>query len=143
MQAYTIWDYSVKVDRAATADWYKQSKGWSCTCGHCQNFLTLVRQKQLPPAVMELLSDLGVLPEKPTYVCQLYPTDQGDLYQFNYRIAGRMLNDPHPHDSIRFDWGSGCCGQDDYPYGAPDFPEPHFDLMFFAELPWVLSESPQ
>ena len=91
---------------------------------------------------MELLSDFGILPEKPTYVCELYPTDQGDLYQFNYRIAGRMLNVPHPHDSIRFDWGSGYCGHDDYPYGAPDFPEPHFDLMSFIELPWVLNESP-
>lgn len=38
MQAYTIWDYSVKVDRIATANWYKRSEGWSCSCGHCQNF---------------------------------------------------------------------------------------------------------
>ncbi len=38
MQAYTIWDYSVEIDRAATAGWYEQSEGWSCTCGHCQNF---------------------------------------------------------------------------------------------------------
>ena len=27
------------------------------------------------------------------------------------------------------------------PYGAPNFPEPHFDVIFFAELPWILDEA--
>ena len=35
--------------------------------------------------------------------------------------------------------GWGCC-HEPYPYGAPDFPEPHFDLEFYATLPWVLGE---
>lgn len=137
MQSYSIWDYSVEFDRAATVDWYEKSEGWGCECGDCQNFLALVKQKQLPAAVMESLLIFGALLEKPTYVCELYPTEQGHLYQFNYRVAGCILNDPHPHDSIRFDWGSVCCGQDSYPYGAPNFPEPHFDLMFFVDLPFA------
>lgn len=48
------------------------------------------------------------------------------------------MNEPHPNDTIQFDWGAGSCGYDPYPYGAPDFPEPYFDLMFFVEFPWVL-----
>ncbi|MGI6030045.1 MAG: hypothetical protein ACOX7F_00910 [Eubacteriales bacterium] len=140
MQPYTIGDYAVEFDKAATAAWYEQSPGWHCECGDCRNFLALVGQKQLPPMVTEWLSVFGAIPEKPTYVCELYETQQGHLYQFHYRIAGHMLNDPHPNDSVRFDWGSVYCGHDCYPYGAPNFPEPHFDLMFFMDLPWILNQ---
>lgn len=135
MQGYHIGDVSVEFDKTAIADWYEKSEGWDCTCDDCQNFLALAKQKKLPSAVLELLAVFGVLPEKPTYVCELYPTEHGHLYQFNYRVAGFILNDPHPHDSIDFDWGSVSCGHDDYPYGAPGFPDPHFDLIFFVDLP--------
>ena len=140
MQRDKIWDYEVQIDKAATAGWYEKSEGWGCECGHCQNFLALVRQKQLPTAVLDLLSNLNILPEKPTYVCEICPTEKGNLYQFNYRVAGCILNEPHPNDTIQFDWGEGFCGHDSYPYGAPDFPEPYFDVMFFMEFPWVLDE---
>ncbi len=140
MQSYTIGDFLVEFDRTVTADWYKKSEGWDCKCGDCQNFLALAKQRQLPSAVIELLPIFGVLSEKPTYVCELCPTEHGHLYQFNYRVAGHMLNDPHPQDSIRFDWGSVYCGYEDDPCGAPDFPEPYFDLMFFADLPWILDK---
>ncbi len=135
MQSYSIKDYLIEFDRTATAAWYETYEGWNCDCGECQNFLALVKQKQLPSAVMDLLQIFGVQSEKPTYVCELSPTEQGHLYQFNYRMAGCMLNDPHPHASVRFDWGSVYCGQEDDPCGAPDFPEPYFDLMFFVDLP--------
>ena len=72
---------------------------------------------------------------KPTYVCELYPTERGHLYQFNYRVVGCMLNAHHPHESIGFDWGSVYCGHEDDPCGAPDFPEPNFDIMFFVDIP--------
>lgn len=121
MQNYNIKDYSVEFDRTATVDWYEKYEGWSCDCGDCQSFLAWVRQKQLPSAVTELLQIFGALPEKPTYVCELYPTERGHLYQFNYRVVGCMLNAHHPHESIGFDWGSVYCGHEDYPCGAPDF----------------------
>ena len=98
-------------------------------------FLAWVRQKQLPSAVTELLQIFGALPEKPTYVCELSPTERGHLYQFNYRVVGYMLNVHHPHESIGFDWGSVYCGHEDDPCGAPDFPEPNFDIMFFLDIP--------
>ena len=118
-----IWGYSVEADLTATADWYRASEGWHCDCGHCQNFLELVRQNRLPSAVTDLLESLGVPPEKPTYVCELYPTGQGNFYQFNYRLADHIESDPHPVCTVSFDWGAASCGHDPYPYGAPDFPE--------------------
>ena len=138
MQSYNIGDFLVEFDKTFTEDWYENSEGWDCECGDCQKFLALAKRKQLPFAVIELLSIFGALPEKPTYVCELSPTEHGHLYQFNYRVAGNMLNDPYPHDSIRFDWGSVYCGHENDPCGAPNFPEPHFDLMFFVDLPWTL-----
>ena len=32
-----------------------------------------------------------------------------------------------------------CC-HEPYPYGAPDFPEPHFDLEFYATLPMSIAK---
>ena len=57
-----------------------------------------------------------------------------------YRVVGCMLNDPHPHESIGFDWGSVYCGHEDDPCAAPDFPEPNFDLMFFMDIPFNTSK---
>ena len=50
-------------------------------------------------------------------------------------VVGCMLNAHHPHESIGFDWGSVYCGHEDDPCGAPDFPEPNFDIMFFVDIP--------
>ena len=35
----------------------------------------------------------------------------------------------------------GHCCYETYPYGAPNFPEPHFDLEFFEILPCVVEET--
>ena len=83
MQSYNIGDFLVEFDKTVTADWYENSEGWDCECGDCQRFLALAKRKQLPFAVIELLSIFGALPEKPTYVCELSPTEHGHLYQFN------------------------------------------------------------
>ncbi len=29
-------EYEVEIDEKATSDWYAQSKGWACECGHCR-----------------------------------------------------------------------------------------------------------
>ena len=98
LKQWQLWDYPVEVDRTATKEWYEQSEGWSCECGDCQNFLALAKKGLLPSSVTEILLPLGVLPEKPTYVCTLSPTDAGHLYQFSYRIAGNMADDPDLED---------------------------------------------
>ena len=46
----------------------------------------------------------------------------------------RLSNEPPWEDD-------GHCCHESYPYGAPDFPAPHFDLEFCVELPWVMEQS--
>ncbi|MBQ5682414.1 MAG: hypothetical protein IIV26_02735, partial [Peptococcaceae bacterium] len=78
----------------------------------------------------------GIPPEKATYVCELYTDDEGIHYQFSYRLAGtfeEIFNNTGKQLAYR-------CGHEPYPYGAPGFPEPHFDLEFYAVLPWVIEE---
>ena len=131
---YNFFGFQVEVDEAATRDWYSVSKGWGCDCGHCRNFLALARGRELPAPVLEILDKLGIPPEKATYVCEIYPDGDGLCYQFSYRIAGNILSGEADTKEI------GRCLHETYPYGAPDFPEPHFDLEFWLTLPWVLDE---
>lgn len=140
MSNRTFFGVPVVVEEAATHKWYANASQWGCDCGHCRNFLALAEQKALPAPILELLSGLGIPPEKATYVCELYPTEQGHCYEFSYRVAGTMPED-REMDFVRYEWGEGRCCHDPYPYGAPDFPEPHFDVAFVLELPWVLEES--
>lgn len=131
---HSFFGFQVEADEVATRDWYAQSDGWGCDCGHCRNFLTLARERKFPTSVLEKLDRLGIPPEKATYVGVLYPDEGGLLYQFSYRIAGNILSG---EDDTKT--GGRCC-HETYPYGAPGFPEPHFDLEFFQTLPWVLDE---
>ena len=87
----------------------------------------------MPPAVIETLEALGIPPEKATYVGELYTDDAGIHYQFSYRLAGTILAGPERETP----GNPGHCCHEPYPYGAPDFPSPHFDLEFFAVLPWA------
>lgn len=52
---------------------------------------------------------------------------------------GRSISVPYCPEAEIPNWVH-CC-HDPYPYGAPNFPEPHFDLEFYATLPWVLDEA--
>ena len=124
---------SVWVDRETTETWYAGAGPWDCTCGYCRNFLALAEKRQLPKAVLDTLDPLGIPPEKATYVCELSPDGEEVHYQFSYRLAGCIIEDGED--------GVGRCCHESYPYGAPGFPEPHFDLEFCYTLPWVLEES--
>lgn len=85
---------------------------------------------------MTLLKRFKLPPEKATYVCELYTDGEGVHYQASYRLVGAILSFPMQEE------GSVRCCHEPYPYGAPNFPEPHFDLEIFVTLPWVLKESP-
>lgn len=134
MTQYSLFGFQVEIDETSTCDWYDTFDGWGCACGDCRNFLALARARNLPAAVLEPLDALHIPPEKATYVCQLYPDGDGQYYQFSYRIAGNILSG----EAIG---KVGWCGHEPYPYGAPGFPEPYFDLAFVVTLPWVLEES--
>lgn len=136
--------YQVEIDESATKAWYAQSEPWGCECGHCRNFMELAQKRALPVAVLEVLDGLEIPPEKATYVCEICPDGDGFLYQFSYRVAGNILNESAAAAAPQ-SWGDGrwgrCC-HEPYPYGAPGFPEPHFDLEFWVTFPWILEESP-
>lgn len=129
----------VDIDLKTTVEWYSQGYRWGCGCGDCRNFLRLAHEMQLPFQMMNLLLGLGILPEQATYVCELYPANDGKLYQVSYRLAGYMLDEPG--EAIAFEWGEARCCHETYPYSAPGFSEPNFDLEFYLLLPWILDES--
>lgn len=145
MKRGSWYGYEVEIDEEATRDWYAQAEAWDCGCGHCRNFLALARERRLPAEVLGLLDGLGIPPEKATFVCAYYTEKEKGLdYQFSWRMAGRILSPEIGMErmgpGIRFPWGKMEIGHEKYPYGAPGFPEPHFDLECFMFLPWVLDE---
>lgn len=135
MESSVLFGYQVELDRKETLDWYRKADEWGCECGHCRNFLNLAKSRKLPVSVMEVLDRLDIPAEKATYVCELYTDDSGIHYQFSYRIAGRILSKLESKGT-----GNAQCCHEPYPYGAPGFPEPHFDLKFYETLPWALNE---
>ena len=129
MQKLELLGYFVELDSITTQNWYSQAGEWGCNCRHCRIFLENAKQKALPEQILQLLKQLGIPPEKATYVCELYTDDTGIHYQFSYRISGRII----ASQQETINWGR-CC-HEPYPYGAPNFPEPHFDLEFYITLP--------
>lgn len=151
MTRFSWFGYEAEVDQAATAAWYARAEDWGCKCGHCRNFLALARERRLPAELLDILDSLSIPPEKATYVCELYHdetwAEKGLLYQFSWRVAGEILAKPAGKvagpdwgPNVDFSWGDLSLGHDEYPYGAPDFPAPHFDLGCTMYLPWVLDE---
>ena len=132
-----LFGFRVEIDEEATRAWYAQADQWGCACGDCRHFLKLAHERALPVPVLEILDWLGIPPEKSTYVCMLYSSDNGYLYEFSYRIAGNILSGDE-NTYVPQDWGNIICFHEPYPYGEPGFPEPHFDLDFWLTLPWAL-----
>ena len=131
--------FKANVDKSATAKWYAGEGGWACECGHCRNFLA--QTERLPKPLLGALELLGIPPRKATYLCQLYDKEGKHLYQVSWRIAGEITEEPAGKQD--HDWGNLSFTHEIYPYGAPDFPQPHFDLEAFLWLPWVLPEEDQ
>lgn len=136
MQKREMFGYSAEVDLVATRNWYTQADIWGCSCGHCRNFLEHARKNTLAGAVSAVLKELDIPPQKSTYVSELYTDETGIHYQFSYRIVGSILAEPSQEVTAL-----GRCCHEPYPYGAPNFPEPHFDLEFCVTLPWILEEA--
>lgn len=124
----------MEVDEVTTKEWYDKAEEWSCECGDCRYFVALAKKKELPSAVLDILEPFGITPEKATYVCEIITEEHKVLYQFSYRMVGNILEEKDG-DTKKFGWGEVCCGHEPYPYGAPRFPTPHFDLEFWVRLP--------
>ena len=136
MQELELFGYLVELDLEATRKWYSQTDAWGCSCGHCRNFLEHAKRNTLPGAVSATLKELDIPAEKATYVSELYTDKDGVHYQFSYRLARTNLAAPSQEVTAL---GRRC--HEPYPYGAPGFPEPHFDLEFWVTLPWILEEA--
>ena len=136
MKKLTLFDYSVEVDLESTYNWYTQTNAWGCSCGHCRNFLAHAKRGTLPDTVLTVLKELRIPPEKVTYLSELYTDEDGVHYQFSYRVTGTIMAEPPQEVTVL-----GRCCHEPYPYGAPNFPEPHFDLEFWVTLPWILEEA--
>lgn len=134
MKEFDLLGFQVEIDEVATREWYKKADEWGCECEDCRYFVDLAKKKELPVAVMEILGQFGVVPEKATYVCEIVTEEHKVLYQFSYRMAGNIVKE-RTEGAKDFGWGEVYCGHEPYPYGAPGFPEPHFDLEFWVRLP--------
>ena len=151
MTTFSWYGYTVEVDGPATRAWYAQAEEWSCTCGHCRNFLALAKERRLPAELLNILDSLSVPPEKATYVCELYHDEswreKGLLYQVQWRLAGAVVQTPESRENEGTFWGPPVqlpgfhlmLGHETFPV-EPDFPEPNFDLNVSLYLPWVLDE---
>lgn len=135
MKEFNLFGYQVEIDEVATKEWYNKANEWGCECGDCRHFVALAKRRKLPPAVIEILEQFGISPQKATYVCRIDIEEHKLLYQFSYRVAGNIIKDRNGVGANDFDWGGGYCVHESYPYGAPGFPTPHFDLEFWMRLP--------
>lgn len=138
MMELQLFGFLTEVDEHKTHDWYAHSSEWSCSCRHCRNFVQLAKIQKLPQPMMDTLRMLDIPFEKATYVSELFTDHEGIHYQVSYRLSGVILFAPsEDKQSIS---SLGRCCHEPYPYGAPSFPIPHFDLEFWITLPWILEE---
>lgn len=140
LEKIILYGYEVEIDKDATKEWYAHAEEWGCECDDCLNFLELAKRELFPRPIIDMLRSLDIPPAKATYVCQLTESNGNHLYQFSYRIAGNILHAPSK-DTVHPVGEEGLCCHETYPYGAPDFPTPHFDLEYIVEMPWALEKS--
>ena len=136
MKELDLFGFQVEIDEAATKEWYDNADEWGCDCGDCRYFVALAKKREMHSVVLEVLDQFGIAPQKATYVCEMTTEDYWILYQFSYRMVGNILKE---RDGKALNLGKvevRCC-HEPYPYGAPGFPEPHFDLEFWVRLPRV------
>ena len=127
MKAFDLFGFQVEIDEVATKEWYDKAEEWSCECGDCRHFVALAKKKELPSDVLNILEQFGIAPEKATYVCEIITEEHKVLYQFSYRMVGNILKESIDIQE-KSEWGEARSCHEIYPYGAPGFPEPHFDL---------------
>ena len=140
MMTIEIPGFRAEAGAEATREWYAhQGDEWYCMCGHCRNYVTLAKRRQLPEELLSLLDRLGIPPEKATYVCEL---DGKLLYELCWNVSGRLLE--KSGEAASTPWGSWCLEdrEDQYqPSGDYlEYPAPCFILHVFIRLPWVLDE---
>ena len=138
LKTFKFFGFEAEVDLETTQSWYaavKRQRRLYDKATDVRNFRAAARKRQLPDFVLEQLDELGIPPQKATYITYVYTDRNGnDRYQFSYRIAGNVLKVPQKVGR------KGACIHERNPIIAPTFPKPHFDVEFYATVPWVLDE---
>ena len=58
-----LFGFRVEIDEVATKEWYDKAEEWGCECGDCRHFVALVKKRELPSVVIEILDKFGISPE--------------------------------------------------------------------------------
>jgi hypothetical protein len=142
-------DWGVVVDREATAEAYAQIEASGsdlCGCQDCRNFVA-VRDAGLlyPPAVLELLAQLGVDPSREAESASMGSIDRDHpdvhLYEWWFNVIGHLLPGEltQPRDPARelqlYPVSGGALA--DAAFGDA----PLFRVEFLGGLPWLLDEA--
>lgn len=90
MEKTNLFGYLVELDLEATQNWYAQADAWSCSCGHCRNFLEHAKRNILPEAVTAALKEFGIPAEKATYVSELC-TDEEGIFSLQEKLRRLIL----------------------------------------------------
>lgn len=147
---FDFFGFEVAIDLETTQSWYADAKPrrrlYDKTT-EVRNFRVAAKKLLLPDFVLELLDELGIPPQKATFITYIRTDEDGnDHYQFSYRLAGYIISGylpgVDPDDYAKLPWGNpdGRCIHEISLIIAPTFPEPHFDLEFHATIPWMLDE---
>lgn len=138
LKTFKFFGFEAEVDLETTQSWYAaakpQRRGYDKSA-NTRNFRAAARKRLLPDFVLEQLDALGIPPQKATYIVYVQ-TDRkkNDYYEFSYRIAGKVRKVPKKESR------QGRCIHEPSPLCPQKFPQPHFDLEFYAIVPWVLDE---
>ncbi len=125
-----VGDALVEIDVSATKKWYEAAAEWDCVCEDCRRFVKAAKCKKLSDSTLKILQEFEIPPEKATYVCLI---DGADLYEYCYRIIGRVV-EKIPGKSVVH-----CTCESEHPCPPFAFPSPHFDIIFYERFP-VASE---
>lgn len=133
----------VEVDRQATQRAYLVCRGGAddCTCVHCMNFAA-ARDLVYPPAMLDLLEQLGINPRCEAEVDDLAPSEDGRrLSRGWFHFVGSVVAEgagPEPlgkHVQVWFSRRADLL--------LPTFEgQPVVQLEWSAQVPWVLDVPP-
>ena len=139
MTEFTFGTYRLLADVEATRSWYAAHglPAGGCDCAYCRNFLANL--PRFPAEVNAFLSDLGLELSMPGEAMEFGPEPDGRrYYSLLFHIAGQLTKGGD--SPLEFPAGVTARFVTDTGPFLKDFPQPCFQLLLDARLPWALSE---
>lgn len=144
MTELAVRGWRLEVDVGRTKKTYSEIGvgGWQrCGCVHCRNF-GLVVKSAFPPDILRFFAEAGIEPQVDAEIYEMGATGEGRrFYAGEYYAWAEVLHDPAnvpvEGQPFRFTF------MEPTPLRQVEFSGPGSVCFYFeAELPWVLSESP-